>query len=91
MRAMHLLRTLAIVAGILWSPPLLAQSRHELRLEPQNVHWGYYDASIEPVLTIRSGDTVYLETLLARGLERLAMAGADPSEFPPAMSQSRTP
>ncbi len=85
MRAMHLLRTLAIVAGLLWSPPLSAQSRHELRLEPQNVHWGYYDASIEPVLTIRSGDTVYLETLLARGLERLAMAGADPSEFPPAM------
>ena len=75
---------LVLVVGQ-WTTPLSAQDGHELLLEPGNVHWGYYDASIEPVVTIRSGDQVYLETLLARGLERLAMAGADPSQFPQVM------
>ena len=28
-----------------------AQSRsHELKLEPKNIHWGYYDAKVPPVL-----------------------------------------
>ena len=30
-----------------------AQARtHDLKLLPQNVHWGYYDASLKPVLRI---------------------------------------
>ena len=85
MRSTRMLPALLMVLSPIWTTPTLAQVRHELRLEPQNIHWGYYDASIEPVVRIRSGDTVYLETLLARGLERLAMAGADRSQFPAAM------
>ena len=85
MRSISVLPAFLLVVGSGFTAPLSAQARHELLLEPQNVHWGYYDASIKPVLTISSGDEVYLETLLARGLERLAMAGADPSQFPPAM------
>ena len=54
---------------------------HELPLAPENVHWGYYDASIPPALTIDSGDRVRVETLVARGLERVIMAGASESEF----------
>lgn len=39
-------------------------SQHaRLSSRPGTVHWGYFDAALEPVLTIRSGDTVTVETL----------------------------
>ena len=65
----------------------LAAEQHALPLAPANVHWGYYDATIEPVLRIGSGDTVRVETLVARGLERLRMAGAREDEISDAMRQ----
>ena len=55
---------------------------HELHLSPETIHWGYFDASIEPVLYISSGDTVYVETMVARGLERLRLAGIRDEEIP---------
>jgi acetamidase/formamidase len=36
---------------------------HELPATPATVHWGYFDPSLEPVLTVRSGDLVRIETL----------------------------
>jgi acetamidase/formamidase len=60
-----------------------AQSRaHELKLEPKNIHWGYYDAKVPPVLRIASGDTVRVETMVARGLERVRLAGVGEDEIP---------
>src|SRR5262245_52678520 len=60
-----------------------AQSKtHELKLAPQNVHWGYYDAKVKPVLRIASGDTVRVETMIARGLERVRLAGVKEDEIP---------
>ena len=32
---------------------------------PENIHWGYLDASLAPIRTINSGDTVILQTLPA--------------------------
>ena len=32
----------------------LSSPQHELKL-PRNVHWGYYDATVKPVLRVRSG------------------------------------
>jgi len=61
---------------------LPAQRTHELALTPANVHWGYYDASIKPVLTIASGDSVRVETMVARGLDRVRLAGVAESEIP---------
>jgi acetamidase/formamidase len=58
---------------------------HHLPLTPDNIHWGYYDASLEPALRIRSGDRVRFENMVARGLERLRMAGFDESRFLPSM------
>ena len=58
---------------------------HRLALTPENVHWGYFDARVEPVLTITSGDEVVFETHIARGLERLRLAGATDDEFPESM------
>ena len=31
---------------------------HQLKATPRSVHWGYFDASLPPVLEIGSGDTV---------------------------------
>jgi len=72
--------TIATIA--LWSG-VHAQSRsHELKLEPKNVHWGYYDAKVPPVLRIDSGDTIRVETMVARGLERVRLAGVREDEIP---------
>ena len=61
---------------------LAFQQTHDLKLTPERVHWGYYDGSLKPVLKISSGDIVRVETLLARGLERLRLAGAPDDEIP---------
>ncbi|MBW8862941.1 MAG: acetamidase, partial [Acidobacteria bacterium] len=58
---------------------------HELKLLPENVHWGYYDAAVKPVLRIASGDTVRVEAMLARGLPRLRAAGVKDDEIPEAL------
>ena len=55
------MKTLLLCGGAVALAPALAlaQARtHDLRLLPQNVHWGYYDASVTPVLRVASGDTV---------------------------------
>jgi acetamidase/formamidase len=36
---------------------------HELRATPATIHWGYFDCSLEPALTVRSGDMVRIETI----------------------------
>jgi acetamidase/formamidase len=43
-------------------PP--APKTHQLKPTPKTVAWGYYDAAATPVLRIRSGDTVEVETLI---------------------------
>lgn len=37
---------------------------HKLMATPQTVHTGFFDASLPPVLTIESGDTVILSTMM---------------------------
>jgi acetamidase/formamidase len=59
-----------------------AQQTHELPLAPANIHWGYYDARLRPVLTIAPGDSVRVETMVARGVERLRLAGVRDEEIP---------
>jgi acetamidase/formamidase len=36
---------------------------HELSSSPDTVHWGYFDAALEPVLQIASGDRVTVDTV----------------------------
>src|SRR6266699_895442 len=60
---------------------------HELKLTPANVHWGYYDARLKPVLKIASGDSVRVETMVAGGLERLKLAGVPDAEVPDSLKQ----
>ena len=38
-------------------------THYHLAAEPATVHWGWFDATLEPVLTIASGDRVTVETV----------------------------
>ncbi|MEG3176425.1 acetamidase/formamidase family protein [Sphingomonas sp. RB3P16] len=65
--------------GLAVASPLVAKT-HDLPATPQTVAWGHYDATSKPVLTIESGDTVVVHTLLTNspaGLEKAGVAPAD--------------
>ena len=38
-------------------------AHHELPANVATVHWGYFDAALEPVLSIGSGDTITIQTV----------------------------
>jgi acetamidase/formamidase len=38
-------------------------AHHVLAASPETVHWGFFDATLPPVLTVASGDTVTVDTL----------------------------
>src|SRR5579859_2488314 len=52
-----------------------AQERVALKATPKTVVWGYYDASAAPVLRVKSGDTVEIQTLITSSPKRLEEAG----------------
>ena len=62
-----------------------AAKTYELQATPQTVAWGHYDASDKPALTIKSGDTVVIHTLLTSSPTRLEKAGVAPQDVEPAL------
>ena len=40
-----------------------ARTRHSLRATPETVHWGFFSGTRPPVLEVRSGDLVEIETI----------------------------
>ncbi len=38
-------------------------AQHRIDAAPDTVHWGFFDAALEPLLTVESGDTVTLSTV----------------------------
>ncbi|WP_375403016.1 acetamidase/formamidase family protein [uncultured Sphingomonas sp.] len=73
--------TLAAIA----LPSVAHTATYELKATPQTVAWGHYDAADKPVLTIRSGDTVVIHTLLTNSPAGLEKAGVDPAQIEPAL------
>jgi len=57
-----------------------AFGQHQLKPTPKTVAWGYYDASTPPVLRIKSGDTVEIQTLITSSPTRLEAAGVPPEQ-----------
>jgi len=51
------------------------QATYTLKATPKTVAWGYYDAKATPVLTVKSGDTVEIQTLITNSPKRLEDAG----------------
>ena len=57
----------------------------DLPATPRTVAWGHYDATSKPVLTVRSGDTVVVHTLLTNSPAGLAKAGVAAADIEPAL------
>src|SRR5881394_685353 len=55
--------------------PLAHGADYKLKASPSTVAWGYYWSQAKPVLRIKSGDTVEIQTMLTNSPERLAAAG----------------
>ena len=54
------------------------QQGRRLDPSPTTVTWGYYDATVPPVLTVRSGDTIVVRSLLGMDPRILVAAGVVP-------------
>jgi acetamidase/formamidase len=78
------MRHLILAALAATSTPAGAAT-YELKATPQTVAWGHYDATDKPVLTIRSGDTVVIHTLLTNSPAGLEKAGVAPAQIEPAL------
>ena len=59
-------------------------AEHVLKVTPQTIAWGYYWSAAKPVLTVRSGDTVEIQTVSGNP-ERLEQSGVAPDQIPPAL------
>src|ERR1700733_1198996 len=63
---------------------LLPAADYTLKVTPQTIAWGYYWSAARPVLTVRSGDTVEIQTVSGNP-ERLEQAGLPPDQIPLAL------
>src|SRR5262249_10936538 len=66
---------LLVFVGSVVAQRTYAQATHTLKATPKTVAWGYYDAKATPVLRVKSGDTVEIQTLITNIPERLEKAG----------------
>src|SRR5437868_15261783 len=71
---------LALIAPltVIAQPQSTSQPKYSLKPTPKTVAWGYYDASAPPVLRVKSGDTVEIQTLITSSPKRLEGAGVAP-------------
>jgi acetamidase/formamidase len=61
--------------------------RHRLDASAETVHWGFFDASLKPHLTVDSGDTVTISTV-SGGPDQLPVSTPDRSfTIPPALPE----
>jgi acetamidase/formamidase len=79
-------RAVFLSFGLLFSfHPLSAQrpnapATFTLKPTPKTVVWGYYDAKTPPVLRVKSGDTVEIQTLNTSSPQHLEEAGVPPGQ-----------
>src|SRR5205807_8562407 len=75
-----LMRIIAALMTTLFAVAANAQQTYQLKPTPKTVAWGYYDASTPPVLRIKSGDIVELQSLITSSPTRLEGAGVKPAD-----------
>ena len=54
----HLAILIVISTAFGWAS---AQKTYELKASPENIHWGYFSAEVEPVIRVNPGDIVIIE------------------------------
>ena len=72
--------TLLLLASGLSTQQPAAKPQYSLAPTPKTIAWGYYDASAPPVLRVKSGDTVQVQTLITSSPKRLEGAGLPPNQ-----------
>ena len=83
---MRLTTSVTLTSGLIFCLyPLSAQqsngpANYTLKPTPKTVAWGYYDAKAAPVLRVKSGDTVEIQTLITNSPKRLEDAGLPPDQ-----------
>jgi len=71
------------LAAVLFATTAHAESLGQtftLRVTPSTVAWGNYDATAKPALTVKSGDTVVVDTLLTNNPTGLERNGVPPDQ-----------
>ena len=56
---------------------------YQLKASPSTIVWGYYSAAAKPVLRVKSGDTVEIQTMLTNSPDRLISAGVKSEQVEP--------
>ena len=74
------MRFIAALMTTVFAFTVNAQQTYQLKPTPKTIAWGYYDASTPPVLRIKSGDTVEVQTLITSTPTRLEGAGMKPED-----------
>ena len=54
--------------------------KNHLKASPETCAWGYFDASVEPVLVVKSGETVVIDTV--SGNPQNTPSGSDGFDVP---------
>lgn len=62
-----------------------SEAQHKLKPTPATVAWGHYWSKTPPVLRIKSGDTVEIQTLLTNSPDQLESAGIPPNQVEQAL------
>ena len=52
----------SLVLATFWIYPVWAQ--HTVHVTPSNVQWGYFASDAKPVLTVKSGEVVTIDTIV---------------------------
>src|SRR3989454_10321979 len=73
-------RLVSFAALLLLALTASAQQTYQLKPTPKTVAWGYYDAATPPVMRVKSGDTVEIQTLITSSPTRLEGAGVKPAD-----------
>src|SRR3981081_3984928 len=77
---MKITNALILLAVLALTANAQQPATYQLKPTPKTVAWGYYDASTPPVLRIKSGDTVEVQTLITSNPTRLKGAGVKPED-----------
>src|SRR5580704_11600184 len=72
-----------VTASLALLLPAVQAADYQLKASPDSITWGYYSAAAKPVLRIKSGDTVTIDTLITSSPDRLAKAGVKPEQIEP--------
>ena len=70
----------------IFSVAALPAADYKLKVSPDTIAWGYYWAGAKPVLTVKSGDVVEIQTVSGNP-QRLEEAGVKPGDIQPELRE----